>query len=191
LARRVKKRPAVFIDRDGTLIREKNYLSKIKDVQLIKGAVEAVKLLKSSGYKVIVLTNQSGIGRGYFTEPELLKVHAFLVKLLKKKGVILDGIYYCPHHPDADCSCRKPKTGMVIKAKRKLNLDLESSYTIGDHKGDFLLGQNMGGKGIFVLTGHGKHELKKIKAEPEKYIPDHISSNILSAAKWIIKDSCK
>jgi len=181
------KRPAVFIDRDGTLIREKNYLSKIRDVRLIAGAVEALKLLRRAGYALIMVTNQSGIGRGYFTEEQLRKVHLHLSALLKKKGAALDAIYYCPHHPDEDCKCRKPGLGMVNAAKKEFNLDLRRSYAVGDHTNDFLLGQNMGGKGIFVLTGHGRRERKKIESSKGELSPDKTFRNLFAAAKWIAR----
>lgn len=181
-----KKSPAVFIDRDGTVIREKNYLSKIKDIKLLKGAVEALKMLKTAGYKLIFVTNQSGIARGFLTETKLRKIHLYLDKMLKKKGVSLDAIYYCPHHPTDSCTCRKPNTGLVRKAAKRFNLDLRRSFSIGDHTGDFLLGQNMGGKGIFILTGHGKKENEKISKTGGKLKPDHTAKNLLSAAKWIL-----
>jgi histidinol-phosphate phosphatase family protein len=183
--KRTTRTAAVFIDRDGTLIHEKNYLSKVKDVRLFAKAVDGLRLLQDAGYKLIMVTNQSGIGRGYFTEKKLHQVHAYLEKLLLKKGVKLDAIYYCPHHPDEDCDCRKPKLGMVKRARRELNVDLKRSYTIGDHKGDFLLGQNMGGTGIFVLTGHGKHEYEKIKKSNGALNPDRVEKSFYTAAKWI------
>ncbi|MBN1823582.1 MAG: HAD family hydrolase [Endomicrobiales bacterium] len=178
-----RKNRAVFIDRDGTLIHEKNYLHKIKDVRFYTRAVEALKKLKALGYRIIVVTNQSGIGRGYFKESDLKKVHAFLARYFSRRGVRIDAIYYCPHAPDAGCSCRKPRLGLVKKAQKRFNLDLKKSYVIGDHNNDFLLGKNMGGKGIFILTGHGKEEIKKIKDTR----PDRIEKNLLSAAKWIGK----
>jgi histidinol-phosphate phosphatase family protein len=185
------QRRAVFIDRDGTLIREKNYLSKIKDVALISGAVEALKALQRAGYLFVIVSNQSGIGRGYFTEKKLLQIHRYLRKLLLGKGVTPDGIYYCPHHPDAGCDCRKPRLGMIKQAQKELGIDLAASYTIGDRKGDYLLGRNMGGKGIFVLTGHGKTELKKIRQTQGLPQPDCIARNLPAAARWILKQETK
>jgi len=191
VGRKNSKRPAAFIDRDGTLIRERNYLSKIKDIKLIGGVVKALKLLRAAGFRIVMITNQSGIGRGYFTEKKLKSIHLALKKMLKKKGAALDAIYYCPHLPDHGCECRKPRTGLVKKAAKKLNIDLSASYSIGDHTGDFLLGQNMGGKGIFVLTGHGKREFKKIKASGGKLKPDFVAKNLPAASKWILRVSQK
>jgi histidinol-phosphate phosphatase family protein len=171
------------------VIKEKDYLSRIKDVELFACTVKALKLLRKSGFKLILVSNQSGIGRGYFTENKLKKIHNYLQKLLKKKGAGFDAMYYCPHAPDAGCSCRKPNLGLVKLARKKFKIDLKKSYSIGDHKGDFLLGRNMGGKGVFVLTGHGRHEYAKFMKDPSAPRPDRIESNIYKAAKWILADS--
>ena len=183
-----KGNAAVFIDRDGTVIKEKDYLRKIKDIELFPQTVRSLKLLKSAGFKLILITNQSGIGRGYLTENKLKNIHVYLQKLLKKKGTGFDAIYYCPHLPDAGCACRKPNLGLVKLAKTKFKIDLKRSYSIGDHKGDFLLGRNMGGKGIFVLTGHGRHEYAKFMKDRSIPRPHRIEKNIYSAAKWILSD---
>lgn len=183
------RNPAVFLDRDGTVIREKNYLSKIKDLRLLSGAVAGMKLLKKAGYKLVLITNQSGIGRGYFTEAKLKKIHVRLAEMLKEKGAPLDAIYYCPHLPDDECACRKPKLGLIRKAGKRLNLDLKRSFSVGDHPGDFLLGQNMGGKGIFVLTGHGRKEFRNLRRREDGARPDRVERNLLSAARWIAKRS--
>jgi len=180
------KRPAVFIDRDGTIIQERFYLRKIKDVRILRGTEEALQLLRGAGYLLILVTNQSGIGRGYFTETKLKQIHAHIQKKLTKKGLGFDAIYYCPHVPDDKCTCRKPKTGMVLQAAKRFSIDLSRSFTIGDHVNDFLLGQNMGGKGIFILTGHGRHEYKKIQASSGKMKPDIVAKNILAAARCIV-----
>lgn len=182
------KCPAVFLDRDGTLIREKNYLRRIKDVQLIGGVVPALKQLRKAGFKLIMVTNQSGIARGYFTEDKLLRIHDHFQRMLERRGVRLDGIYYCPHLPDDGCSCRKPRLGMIRQAAKEHHIDVRASYCIGDHPGDFLLGQNMGGKGIFVLTGHGAREQEKIAASDGKLAPDHTAKNMPAAARWILGD---
>jgi len=185
VAKQNKRNRAVFLDRDGTIIAERNYLRRVKDVKLLKGSVEAMKLLKALGYKLIIVTNQSGIGRGYLTENKLAQIHKYLLKLLKSKGVKIDGIYYCPHHPDEKCACRKPNTELVKLARDRFNLDLKKSFTVGDHTGDFRLGRNMGGKGIFVKSGHWKHEQKKIDASGGAVRPDYTAANILAAAKLI------
>jgi histidinol-phosphate phosphatase family protein len=177
------KNKAVFIDRDGTLVHERHYLRRVRDLRLFADAVLALKKLKQAGFKIILVTNQSGIGRGYLTEKKLLQIHAVLEKRLAAAGVALDAIYYCPHHPDAVCGCRKPKLGMVEQARKRFHLDLKRSFTIGDHTGDVNLGQAMGGTAIFVLTGHGREEYPKLKAKGAK--PDYIAKNLLSAARYI------
>ena len=179
---------AVFVDRDGTIIREKNYLRKIKDVKLIRGAVSGLKMLARRGYKLFIVTNQSGIARGYLSEKKLKQINGYLVKLLNKKGAAVDGVYFCPHMPGYGCKCRKPALGMVVEACRKTKINLSKSFAVGDHVNDFLLGQNMGGRGIFLLTGHGRKELKKIKASCGGLKPDFISKNLFEAAKIIIKN---
>jgi histidinol-phosphate phosphatase family protein len=189
LERHDRKSPAVFIDRDGTIIYERNYLRKIKDIKLFAFAVESMKLLKEHGYKLVIITNQSGIGRGYFSEARLKKIHLRLLEMLGRKGVKIDAVYYCPHLPDDGCECRKPKLALVRLAQRKLRLDLKRSCSIGDHMGDYLLGKNMGGKGLFVLTGHGREVLKMIDSPKTKVKPDFVAKNILVAAKWIVNNN--
>ncbi len=184
---RRKENAAVFIDRDGTLIHEKNYLSRPEDVRLYAGAVPALKLLNASGFRVVMVTNQSGIGRGYFTEKDLGRVHRHLRKMLKSSGITLDAIYYCPHSPEAGCGCRKPNLGMVKRAERELSVDLSRSFTIGDHPGDYLLGKKMGGKGVFVLTGHGRKEYAKLASRTDVPWPDKVFPTLLAAARWIVK----
>jgi len=188
LVSNASKSPAVFLDRDGTLIQEKNYLRRIADLKFIKGAIEAVKLLRTKGFKIFIITNQSGIARGYFSEKKLLQIHDSLEKKLIQKGAWVDGIYYCPHGPDDNCSCRKPKTAMVKRAQKEHKINLKKSYVIGDHPADFILAKNMGGKGVLVLSGHGKHELKNTLSKKGVQKPDKTTKNILSAAKWIVRD---
>lgn len=183
------KNKAVFIDRDGTIIHERHYLSRIRDVKLFAGAVRGLASLRSAGFKLIMVTNQSGIGRGYLTEKKLLKIHKYIQDKLHKQSVAFDAIFYCKHIPDDNCRCRKPRTGMVDAAAKMFNLDLKNSYVIGDHVNDFLLAKNMGGKGVFVLTGHGKEELQKITEEKVKARPDKISKNFTDAVKWVISDN--
>jgi histidinol-phosphate phosphatase family protein len=159
----------------------------VQDLCLLRNAVPALRLLKDAGFKLIMVTNQSGIGRGYFTETTLLKIHAHLQNLLRKKGVPLDAIYYCPHAPGDECSCRKPALGMVRQARRDFTLDLKRSFTVGDHPNDVLLGENMGGTGIFVLTGHGKEEYRTMQQSSAKDMPKLVVADLLAAARLIVK----
>lgn len=147
------KQPAVFIDRDGTLIEEVNFLSRVEDLRSFSYTDDAVKLFAASGYKVIVVTNQSGIGRGKYTEADMHLVHEAIQNGLTNK---IDGFYFCPHLPDAGCRCRKPSLGMIEDAVNDHNIDLENSWMIGDKLLDALTGQNAGLKTLMVRTGYGE-----------------------------------
>lgn len=185
---------AVFLDRDGTLNEEAGYINHVDRLKLIDGAAEAVALLARHGLKTIVVTNQSGVARGYFPAEHLPKLHDRLKTLLKEQGAELDAIYYCPHHPDVgeppfrqDCDCRKPKLGMIRRAEKELSVDATRSYMVGDKISDIEFGRRAGCKSILLLTGYGKGELEyhsdKLESEP-----DFIAEDILDAAKWIVKD---
>lgn len=157
------KRKAVFLDRDGTLIEEKNYLGDPADVVLIDGAAEALRQLSNEGFLLLMVTNQSGVARGYFTMLDVEKVNRRVQELLAKQYVNLDGIYVCPHYdmgkvPEyaIPCICRKPQPGMVLGAQRDWDLDLSTCYMIGDKLSDIQLGHNFGAKESFLVqTGYG------------------------------------
>ena len=171
---------AVFLDRDGTLIVEKNYLSDPDDIELIPDAIEALNMLADSGFKLILVTNQSAIGRGMFDLARLDEIHARFEHLLAQGGARLDGIYFCPHHPDDDCECRKPKTGMVRQAAREFDVDADRSFMIGDNLADIELGRNMNGQSLLVRTGYGTVLERERVAEP-----DYVVDDVLSAAQLI------
>ncbi len=158
-----KRKEAVFIDRDGTIIVEKGFLSEPDDVELIPGAVDAVAKLNSAGFAVIIVSNQSGVARGYFDEEAVRNVNARVEKIFSDNGAAIDAIYYCPHYIGGsveeyalDCPCRKPKTGMVEKAVGELNVI--PAFVIGDRKSDIELGKNLKIPAILVLTGYGKEQ---------------------------------
>lgn len=174
---------AVFFDRDGTINEESGYLSNPDDLSLIKGAAEAVKRLNSIGIKVIVISNQSGVGRGFFSEEDLARVNKRLADLLSSHGARIDAIYYCPHHPEDDCKCRKPKPGLLKKAALELSIDLTRSYVVGDKGTDVELAGNAGSKGILVKTGFGSSQL-----ETRSIAPIFVAEDILDATMWIIND---
>lgn len=161
------QRPAVFLDRDGTLIRECHYLADPSDVELLPGASEALALLRDSGFALVVVTNQSGISRGLFGERDYERVAGRLDALLREAGLILDGSYHCPHHPDVGgpCSCRKPATGLHRRAARELELSLKDSWFVGDRVRDLLPARELGGRGILLQTGHGMDELPRLPTE--------------------------
>lgn len=183
------KNSAVFLDRDGTLIFDRNYLNSFQQVKLYSFVAESINKLRTAGFKIIVVTNQSGIGRGMITEEELEKVNKKFISLLKTAGAKIDGLYYCPHTDSDECCCRKPKTGMVMRGSKDFNIDLKKSYTIGDSIRDYLLGFNMGGKGILVLTGHGKKQ--QIKMSKEKIKPLAVCKTLKQAVNLIIKNAKK
>lgn len=145
----------LFFDRDGTLIEERNYLSDPSQVALIPGAAEAVRLARQAGYLAVVLTNQSGVGRGYFTPADVEAVHRRLEELLAEEGAKLDAIYICPHAPEEGCACRKPLPGLAVRAAGDLGIDLRASWMIGDKAADLELAAAAGMRGALVLTGYG------------------------------------
>ncbi len=157
------KKLAIFLDRDGVINKEVNYLSDPNDFEYIEGSIEALQILKKKGYLLIVITNQAGIARGYFTERTLHKIHNKMIATLNKNNIFLDDIFFCPHHPEftGTCNCRKPNPGMIIQAVKKHDIDLENSYMIGDTLNDINTGKNAQCKTILVLTGYGKKDQKK------------------------------
>lgn len=185
---------AVFMDRDGTINEERGYLKDPRDLSILPGAVDAIRLINENRIKAVVITNQSGVARGYFSEEMVEKVHLRLRDLLGGKGVYLDGIYYCPHHPEVghpgyrkECNCRKPALGMLNLASTELEIDLSHSYVIGDKLTDIEPAYKVGAKGILVLTGYGKDQVKFL-IEGSKRQPHYIARDILEAVNWILKD---
>jgi len=160
-------RPAAFLDRDGTLIAEAHYLADPERVRLVPGAAEALLRLRDAGYALVVVTNQSGIARGLYTEADFRAVQARLDALLEADGVRLDAVYHCPHHPDwtGPCDCRKPGTGLFVRAARELGVDPAASVYIGDRLKDVLPARVLGGRGILVRTGYGAEQARDAPAD--------------------------
>lgn len=177
---------AVFLDRDGTINKEVNYLSKIEQFKILENSVSAIKLLNDSDFLVIIITNQSGVARGRFTLEELEEINEYMKNELLKEGAQIDAIYYCPHHPEDGCACRKPNPGMLAKAKEEFDINLSSSYIIGDRLNDLETGYNVGCKTALVLTGYGKSELKE--QDNWKFQPDLIAGDLLDAVMWILSE---
>jgi D-glycero-D-manno-heptose 1,7-bisphosphate phosphatase len=171
-----EKFPAVFLDRDGTLMRDVDYCGEPKDVEVFEGVSKALQRLKARGYKLIVITNQSGIARGYFNEEQYRAVETEVDHRIGK-GVI-DATYYCPHLPDNGCKCRKPSPEMVFQAARDHGIDLAESFFIGDKASDIECGRNAGVKTILVRTGYGK--------ETEPRLADFVGEDLKAAAKLIV-----
>lgn len=186
------KRPAVFIDRDGTINEQMGYINHLSRFRIFAGVPEAVKLLNENNYLVIVVTNQSGVARGYFP-PELVdEIHSFMEASLKKEGAKIDAIFFCPHYPRGkvnkyafECDCRKPNTGMIKKALEMFDIDLANSYMVGDHFTDLEFARNSNIKGIMVKTGYGLGEVDYILPDFE-YKPVHVADDLLAAVKWIL-----
>jgi histidinol-phosphate phosphatase family protein len=174
-------RRAVFLDRDDTLCKDVPYCRRPEDLHLLPGAGEAVSRLNKAGFVVVVITNQSGIGRGWLTEDTLKLIHAKMRKDLADFGAAVDGIYHCPHRPDEGCECRKPKPSMVVRAVSEMGLDLKRSYTVGDRLLDVQLGRNSGTKAILVREHTPLEEL----SEAER-LADHVSQNLTAAVDWIL-----
>jgi len=177
----------VFLDRDGTINEEVIYLSNLEQFRLLPGAGEAIRLLNQRRWRVIVITNQSGLGRGYFTEEELALVHQRMRAALDREGAHIDAIYVCPHQPEDGCPCRKPGTALFERAAQEFDIDLSKSYAIGDKMTDLLPGACLGCRTVLILTGHGQEQLEnKDEWETE---PDYVASDLLSAAQWILAET--
>ncbi|GAB7080567.1 D-glycero-alpha-D-manno-heptose-1,7-bisphosphate 7-phosphatase [Megalodesulfovibrio paquesii] len=200
--------PAVFLDRDGVLIVDKHYLHAPDEVELLPGVAAGLRLLRDAGYELIVVSNQSGVGRGYFRCEDVDAVHRRLRELLAAEGVRLEHFYYCPHAPAAageqGCDCRKPAPGLIHQAMRELGprlnqgpghtpgqsrghsreLTLEGACMIGDKRSDVALGQAVGIRTVLLTTGHGARELQRPGAEP-----DHVAPDLEAAARWLLEQT--
>ncbi len=186
------KPKAAFVDRDGTLIVEKDFLTREKDIEILPQTVEAIKLLRELGYLVVVVSNQSGVARGYLTEQRVFEINEEVFRRLEENDARPDLFFYCPHHPDAtveeyrlDCDCRKPAFGMVKMAQQIIDIDIPKSVSIGDKLSDVQLCQNLGGRGVLVLTGYGMTERDRIESSGTQ--PDFVADTVLDAARWLEK----
>jgi len=182
----------VFLDRDGTINEEVGYVNHIERFNLLPRAGQAIRLLNQQGWKAVVITNQSGVARGYFSESLVHQVHQKMRDLLKKEGAHLDGIYYCPHHPDIGvppyrqtCRCRKPATGLIEEAVKELDLDTSQSYMIGDRWADVEFGRRVGAKAVLILTGYGRGEWEYFR-EQRAVKPDYVAEDLFAAVQWIL-----
>ena len=174
----VARRPFVVLDRDGTVITWRNYLSDPDQVELIPGAAAGLHTLSRLGLGLIIASNQSGIGRGYFDQPTLALVHERLCSLLETEGVRLDGIYFCPHRPEEVCHCRKPEVGMLEEASSQVGLDPAASFVVGDDWSDIELGSRVGATTLLVRTGYGRQVETDASVKPD-YVVDDISQAAL------------
>jgi D-glycero-D-manno-heptose 1,7-bisphosphate phosphatase len=172
-----KLQKAAFLDRDGTLIEEVNFLARVEDMRLFPFTLEAVELLKKNNFLIVVITNQSGIGRGIFGESDMQAIHDEIQTQLNGQ---IDAFYFCPHLPEENCACRKPKTQLIEHARADFAIDLENSWVIGDKKLDIETGFNARTKTALVLTGYGRKTFENLTEKP-----DLIAENLLEAARII------
>ncbi len=186
------KNKAVFLDRDGTICEEVGYLDSVDRMRLIPGAGEAIRKLNEKGFKTVVVTNQSGIARGYFSESTLKELHSELSRLLGRDGAFLDAFYHCPHHPTEGkppyrqvCGCRKPAPGLLVQAAKDLDLNLKRSFAVGDKLADLECGRALGVKGVLVLTGYGQEESASGPGPAASYI----AADLYRAVEWILSQT--
>ncbi len=193
-AREAAPQGAVFLDRDGTINEEVGYLDDLAKLRLIPSSFAAIRMINESGMKAVVITNQSGVARGLFTEETVREAHRMIQNRLVRHGARIDRFYYCPHHPTDGkgeyllvCRCRKPATGLVCQAARELNIDLGKSYLVGDTIRDMETARNAGIRGILVRTGMEGQE--RAAAQLQRLaVPAYIAEDILDAVRWIMKD---
>lgn len=181
---------AVFLDRDGTINEEMGYINHLDRFVLLPGVAAAIRRINESGFKAVVVTNQSGAARGYFPMELIDQVHEKMKALLKEQGASLDGIYTCTHGPGEEgmpkhCNCRKPDIGLLEQAAEELKLDLQRSYVVGDRFRDIEMARNAGAKAILVLTGYGRGELEFF-APRSKVQADFVAQDLGEAVDWIL-----
>jgi D-glycero-D-manno-heptose 1,7-bisphosphate phosphatase len=181
---------AVFLDRDGTLIEEVDYLERVEQVALYSWSIDGVRLLNRAGIRVFVVTNQAGVARGYFTESVVADVHRHIDSLLASGGARIDAYYYCPHHPEGaveayrrSCECRKPGRGLVDRAAREFGIDPSRSFVVGDRWLDIQLARAVGARAVLVRTGFGSTAERQ---QPSNVTADAIADNLVDAANWIL-----
>ena len=186
------KKPAVFMDRDGTVNEQMGYINHLDRFVLLPEVGKAIRLLNEAGYLAIIVSNQSGVARGYFPIDLVHRVHEKMKALIKKEGAILDGIYFCPHYPNGKvppygmaCDCRKPRPGLIGEACKSFDIDMENSYVVGDRCTDIEMAHEAGLKGIMVKTGYGMGDLEYVFPELP-FQPFHVAEDLLDAVKWIL-----
>lgn len=182
---------AIFLDRDGTLIEEVGYLDRPERVELFPWSIDAIRAFNRAGWRVVIVTNQSGVARGFLTIDVVEQVHRHLDDLLQEGGAVIDAYYYCPHHPDGKvpeltrkCDCRKPGLGLIDRAVQEFGIDPRQSFAVGDRWLDVEFGHAMGGRGILVRTGYGAREEQLPQAG---VVADAIVNNLIEAAAWILR----
>ena len=190
--------PTVFLDRDGTINEEVNYLHRPEDLRLLPGAAQAIRMWNENGFRVVVVTNQAGVARGYYTEADVENLHRYMNQVLAEDGAHIDAFYYCPHHPEHGigpykirCHCRKPETGMFEAADRDCPVDRAHSYMIGDKWLDTQAGAGFGLHTVLVGTGYGAELYREMQEEGKgpsgEHPMDYYAKDLLAAACWILE----
>jgi D-glycero-D-manno-heptose 1,7-bisphosphate phosphatase len=177
---------AVFVDRDGTICFDRHYLSNPDGLELIPTVAEGIKRLNDAGIPVIVVTNQSGVGRGFFDEDQLKAIHERMEDVLAEHGARVNDIYYCPHMPNSGCNCRKPAPGMLLKASDEHGIDLKRSFVIGDRMMDIEMAHAVGAKGILVPEPGNQYRVEKEMEDSEEK-PDYSIDTFMNAVEWILR----
>jgi D-glycero-D-manno-heptose 1,7-bisphosphate phosphatase len=181
-------RGGVFLDRDGTVAEEVGYMNHLSRFRLFPYAAAAIRRLKQAGWPVIILTNQSGVARGYFPEELVRQVHERMVQELEAAGARIDGVYYCPHRAEDNCGCRKPRPGLLERAAREHGLELSRSYLVSDLYADLDMAQGEGCRSILVLSGYGRGEYEWNRGRwPRR--PDHVAEDLSAAVEIILKEA--
>lgn len=183
---------AVFLDRDGNINRDVGYPHSYEQIEIYPYSFEAIRKINQAGLLAVIITNQSGVGRGLIKEPELWEIHDRMLEALRRQGAHIDGVYYCPHHMASDipvyardCTCRKPNPGMGLKAASELGIDTTRSYMVGDKVEDIQFGINLGATPVLVLTGYGEKSLERLKSLG--IAPAYVAPHLLDAVNWILK----
>jgi len=174
---------AVFLDRDGTIAKDVHYCRRVEDFEILPHVPEAIRLLNQEGYKVVVITNQSGIARGYFSEATLSLIHRKMVATLERAGAHIDAVYVCPHHPDEGCDCRKPSPTLAIRAVADIGIALDQSYMIGDDPKDVKAGRAAGCRTILLAADPAQQR------EDLQGICDHAAADLFDAVGWLLEDA--
>ena len=187
-----RREVAAFLDRDGTIIEEVGYLDRPERIELFPWTVDAIRALNRAGIQVVMISNQSGVARGFFDESTVETIHRRLATMLEAGGAVINAYYYCPHHPHGTvpayacvCECRKPAAGLVERAVRELGVDPRQSFTVGDRWLDVALARTVGARGILVRTGYGRIE----EARPASGVQaDAIVNNLIEAVGWMLSN---
>ncbi|HMG72611.1 MAG TPA: HAD family hydrolase [Pyrinomonadaceae bacterium] len=189
----MQRNRAVFCDRDGVLIRDCGYLHDPDRIEILDGVPAAIRLLNESGFLSLVVTNQSGVARGYFSENIVQRTHAAISKRLAEAGAHIDAFYYCPHYPDAvvpaykqDCDCRKPKPGMILRAAETWGIDLSKSFMVGDKGSDVEAGKAVGARTLLILPEGGQRTSPDQESAFTQQ-PDWVATDLLEAVQWILQ----